>query len=142
LTTKELSDNQVLEDLYSTFIMLEDEVKEGMLMNILSILKKIVTVNKNGKILTRLILATLQKTDISSDKHLDIAFLVCSGALKILITGDYQNSPITYTPVQSLFCELESDDVGELFQYSSNLLINHLNLGSFEGVAGAKKRVV
>lgn len=142
LTTQELSDNQVLEELFNTFIMLDDQVKEGMFMNILNILQKIVQSNKNGSYLVRLVIATLQHTDISEDKHLNIAFMVCSTALKIILKGNYSNVRLTYDPTDSLYCEVDFSDVGELYQCASNLLINYLNIGSFEGSAGAKTRVV
>ena len=73
-------------------------------------------------------------------KEESVVYAICQGWLDILIlsscTGEL--GPHNGDKSKGIFYALDADDVSKLLNFASRFLVTLLNLGSFEGAAGAK----
>jgi len=123
--------------------MSSEKIKQTTYMSILQISRQIAEQNKHGKFLCNLLFTTLPhiNTTLGPDS---VVFAICQGWLDTLILSGFTGEQGAFAgdKSKSVHYKLDSADVSKILQFAGSFLVNHLNLGSFEGVAGAKSIVM
>jgi hypothetical protein len=71
-----------------------------------------------------------------------IGFSICQGWLDIMVSSSVARPLLAEGAVEKVHARMDATEVSSLFRRTTKFLRTHLNLGSFEGPAGAQKPVV
>lgn len=146
IEVSQLIEECVLEEMIEAFLRSSEEIKQTTFIQILRISTKISQQEKGSKSICKMLFMILRTTDLNTENHNNVTFLLCQGWLDILIYGTFQDLPanktIMHENVCSVNCKLDVKDSAELLIQASRFLTTCLNLGNFEGVSGAKQHVI
>lgn len=145
VSVSKLVDARIVDTLIKAFLRASEEIQQSTFPQILAISETVakdkVHQKDAGKLLSNLVFTTLGCV-VGNPGLEAIGFSICQGWLDIMVSSSVSRPQLADGAVEKVHTRMDATEVSSLFRKTTRFLRTHLNLGSFEGPAGAQKPVV